>query len=390
MQIKPNKTILSLFTMASIVGCQSEPKTHPHMSTEMPSQEQMNIPAGYASVKIDPQRIQLFGIHTEKIEQRNLAKAIRAVGIVSADERKIVNIQTKFSGWIVDLYVNFTNQTVRKGDPLYSIYSPSLLATQEEYLIAKKGSQNQMKGTFGEEYSQTNIKLFESAKQRLELWDIPQEEIERLDREGTSKRTLTVNSPIDGIVLEKRAFKGMNVEPGMNTLVVADLSTVWILVDIFEQDISLIQVGQKASFTLNAFPGQIFEGKVDFINYVLDSATRTTKVRLDFNNPDFLLKPGMYGTVELSVFLGSKLAVPEEAIIDTGERKIVFIEKEPGFYVPREIQIGSKADGYYQVLGGLQDGEAVVTSAQFLIDSESRIQATGSGMHGGMQMDSKK
>lgn len=384
--------MLSLLIASLIVGCQSEQENETKQQgnhSKMSNMEQMGLPSGYAKVKIDPQRLQLFGIHTQKIEQRNLNKIIRAVGIVSADERKIVNIQTKFSGWIVDLYINFTNQTIRKGDPLYSIYSPSLLATQEEYLIAKKGSQSQMRGTFAEEYSQTNKKLFESAKQRLELLDIPQEEIERLDRQGTPMRTLTVNSPIHGIVLEKRAFKGMNVEPGMNTLVVADLSTVWILADIFEQDISLIQMGQKATFTLNAFPGRVFVGQVDFINFVLDAATRTTKVRLDFKNPDFLLKPGMYGAVELVVSLGSKLAVPEEAVIDTGERKIVFIEKDPGLYLPREIQVGSKADGYYQVLNGLSEGEVVVTSAQFLIDSESRIQATGGGMHGGMRMESK-
>lgn len=380
--------------MASLmVGCQSEQRETDQQKenhSEMSDMKQRNIPSGYAEVNIDPERIQLFGIRTEKVEPKNLSKLIRAVGILSADERKIVNIQTKFSGWIVELYVNFTNQTVNKGDPLYSIYSPSLLATQEEYLIAKKSSQSLMTGIFAEEYSQTNKKLFESTKQRLELWDIPQEEIERLDRQQTPMRTLTVNSPIDGVVLDKKAFKGMNVEPGMNTFVVADLSSVWILADIFEQDISLIQVGQKATFTLNAFPGKSFDGRVDFINYVLDTSTRTTKVRLDFNNPELLLKPGMYGVVELSVPLGSSLAIPEEAIIDTGERKIVFIEKAQGLYVPREIQVGQKSDGYYQVLKGLESGDLVVTKVQFLIDSESRIQATGGGMHGGMKMEPDK
>lgn len=385
--------IVAFFMAITVISCQSEQKPQEQKSersdksTSMSNMEDMP-PPGYVEVKIDPQRIQLFGVRTEKIISRELNKSIRAVGIVAADERRVANVQTKFSGWIVDLYVNFTNQTVNQGEPLFSVYSPALLATQEEYIIAKKGSKNQLKGTFGEEYSRTNQKLLESVRQRLELWDIPQEEIDRLDRQAIPMKTLTIRSPINGIVLQKNAFAGMNVEPGMNIFTVADLSHVWVLADIFEQDIASIRIGQQATLTMNAYPGRTFEGQVDFINYVLDQTTRTTKLRFDFNNMEMLLKPGMYGVIELTIPIGFVLALPEAAVIDTGTKKIVFIEKTPGFYRPIEVQLGAKGGGYYQVLKGLNENDLVVTSSQFLMDSESRIQATGGGMQG-MEMDKK-
>lgn len=388
------KCIIASFLVAMIVtSCQSEQETQDaKLEQEAKSESMSNMegmpPSGYAEVKIDPQRIQLFGVRTEKVISRELNKSVRAVGIVVSDERRVSNIQTKFSGWIVDLFVNFTNQTVSQGEPLFSVYSPALLATQEEYIIAKKGTRNQLKGTFAEEYSRTNQKLLESVKQRLELWDIPQEEIERLDRQAIPVKTLTIRSPIKGIVLQKNAFAGMNVEPGMNIFTVVDLSHVWVLADIFEQDIAFIRMGQQAALKINAFPERTFEGQVDFINYVLDQTTRTTKVRFDFDNPNMLLKPGMYGVIELTIPIGFVLALPEAAVIDTGTKKIVFIEKAPGFYRPIEVQLGSKGGGYYEVLKGLNENDLVVTSSQFLMDSESRIQASGGGMQG-MEMDKK-
>jgi len=201
-------------------------------------------------------------------------------------------------------------------------------------------------------------------------------------------KTLTIRSPINGIVLQKNAFAGMNVEPGMNIFTVADLSHVWVLADIFEQDIASIRMGQQATLTMNAYPGRTFEGQVDFINYVLDQTTRTTKLRFDFHNTEMLLKPGMYGIVDLTIPIGFVLALPEAAVIDTGTKKIVFIEKGPGLYTPVEVELGAKGGGYYQVLKGLNENDLVVTSSQFLMDSESRIQATGGGMQG-MEMKKK-
>jgi Cu(I)/Ag(I) efflux system membrane fusion protein len=385
-------SVAAILVTIIVMGCNSEQsqekKTQQETRPESMSKMKDMPPQGYVEVRIDPERIQLFGVKTEKIISRNLNKFIRAVGIVVADERRVANIQTKFSGWIVDLYVNFTNQSVNKGDPLFSVYSPTLLATQEEYLLAKKGIKNQFKGTFAEEYSNTNQKLLESVRKRLELWDIPKEEIDRLDRQAKAMHTLVIRSPINGIVLQKNAFVGMNVEPGMNTFVIADLSHVWVLADIFEQDIASIRIGQQATLTMNAFKGKNFSGKVDFINYVLDQTTRTTKVRFDFKNSEMLLKPGMYGVVELTIPIGLALALPEAAVIDTGTKKIVFIEKAPGLYRPIEVQLGDKGGGYYQVLKGLNENDLVVISAQFLMDSESRIQASGGGMQG-MEMNKK-
>lgn len=385
--------IVAFLVAIMVISCQSEQKPQEQKLEQNDKPESMSSmegmpPPGYAEVKIDPQRIQLFGVRTEKIISRELNKSIRAVGIVAADERRVANVQTKFSGWIVDLYVNFTNQTVNQGEPLFSVYSPALLATQEEYIIAKKSAKNQLKGTFGEEYSRTNQRLLESVRQRLELWDIPQEEIDRLDQQAIPMKTLTIRSPINGIVLQKNAFAGMNVEPGMNIFTVADLSHVWVLADIFEQDIASIRIGQQATLTMNAYPGRTFEGKVDFINYVLDQTTRTTKLRFDFNNTEMLLKPGMYGVVDLTTPIGFVLALPEVAVIDTGTKKIVFIEKGPGLYSPVEVELGAKGGGYYQILKGLSENDLVVTSSQFLMDSESRIQASGGGMQG-MEMDKK-
>jgi Cu(I)/Ag(I) efflux system membrane fusion protein len=385
--------VVACLLAITVTSCQSEPETQEAKPEQEAKSESMSNmegmpPSGYAEVKIDPQRIQLFGVRTEKVISRELNKSVRAVGIVVADERHVANIQTKFSGWIVDLYVNFTNQTVSQGEPLFSVYSPALLATQEEYIIAKKGARNQLRGTFAEEYSRTNQKLLESVRQRLELWDIPQEEIDRLDRQAIPMKTLTIRSPIKGIVLQKNAFAGMNVEPGMNIFVVSDLSQVWVLADIFEQDIAFIRMGQQAALKINAFPGRTFGGQVDFINYVLDQTTRTTKVRFDFDNPNMLLKPGMYGVIELTIPIGFVLALPEAAVIDTGTKKIVFIEKAPGVYRPIEVQLGSKGGGYYEVLKGLNENDLVVTSSQFLMDSESRIQASGGGMQG-MEMEKK-
>lgn len=367
------------------VGCQSKKEILRANSMHNSAMDD-KIPLGYSDVKIDPERIQLFGIQTQKVIFRDLNKSVRAVGIVDADERRVANIQTKFSGWIVDLYVNFTNKAVNKGDPLFSVYSPVLLSTQQEYIIAKKGLKNQIKGTFGEEYGRTNQRLLESVRQRLELWDVPLEEIDRLDRLDFPDKTITIRSPINGIVLRKNAFAGMNVEPGMNIFVVADLSHVWIMADIFEQDIASVKLKQKAVLTLTAFPGKRFDGKVNFINHVLEPATRTTKVRFDFDNSNMDLKPGMYGTVELSIPIGFVLCLPEASVIDTGTKKIVFIEKSPGFYRPVEVQLGPKGNGCYQVLKGLNENDAVVTSSQFLMDSESRIQATGTKTHG-MEMN---
>lgn len=352
--------------------------------------KEKNPMAGYAEVEIDPERVQLYGITTEKIIVRDLTKTIRTVGIVEVDERRIAYVQTKFKGWIEELFVNFTQIPVNLGQPLFTVYSPELLTAQEEYLLALRDVQHPVQGRFGQELQQSNLALLEAAQRRLELWDVPEEEIERLQKTRIASKTLTIDSPVEGIVLNKNALVGMNVEPGMNIFTIADLSHVWVLADIYEQDISWLKIGQQATLSLLTFPGKTLKGTVSFVNYVVEPSTRTMKVRFDFNNPSYLLKPGMYATVETKINMGQALAVPESAIIDTGERKIVFMVVGKGRFKPIDVKLGFKAGPYYQVLSGLTLNEEVLTSAQFLMDSESRLKAAGGGMQGMEEMGKKK
>lgn len=330
---------------------------------------------GYAAVQIDPQRVQLLGIITEKVSIKNLKKTIRTVGIVEVDERLISTIQTKFTGWIEKLYVNFTGIPVKKGQPLFTVYSQDLFATQQEYLLALKDLEHPISGRFAQELKKASEELLQAARKRFALWDISDEQIKILEQTGQATKTLTMYSPVNGIVLKKNAFVGMNVEPGMELFAVADLSHVWILADVYENDMSLVKVGQKAQIIIPALPQHTITAEATYVSYVVETSTRTAKVRFESDNTDFLLKPGMYTRVDIDIPLGPSLAVKDEAVIDTGKRKIVFVAKGNGHFEPRDVRLGYKANSYYQVLDGLEEGEDVVLSSQFLLDSESRITA---------------
>ena len=337
-------------------------------------QSEQNVP-GYAAIHIDPERVQLFDIKTDTVIVRSLTKIIRTVGTVEVDETRIAHIQTKFTGWIEDLYVNFIGIPVKKEDPLFTVYSPELLATQEEYLLILKDMDHPVEGRFAEEFNQANEQLLKAAQRRLELWDVSSGEIDRLQKERISFRTMLIPSPIDGIVLKKDAFVGMNVAPGLNTYVIADLSYVWLFADIYEPDIPLVKLGQEARLSLDSFPGKTCKGKVAFVDYVVDPSTRTAKVRFEFDNTDYNLKPSMFGKVDMQIPMGKELALSEEAVIDTGKRKIIFVSKGEGHFEPREVKLGFKAGLFYQVLSGVSEGESVAISSQFLLDSESRLKA---------------
>lgn len=324
---------------------------------------------GYAAVHIDSLRVQHMGIITEEITMRTLHKTIRSIGIVEVDETKKSIVQTKFKGWIEELYVNFTGMLIEKNQPLFAVYSPELLATQEELLLALQHE------AYEEESKNYLQSLSQGARVRLELWQVPRAQIHALEKNKKPFRTLIINAPHAGIVLQKMAFIGMNVEPGMPIFTIADLSRVWIVAAIYEQDINLIKMNYRAKISITSLPDKQFEETITFINYVIDTPTRTAKIRFECDNQDYVLKPGMYATVNIKIPLDEALALPEEALIDTGKRKIVFVAVKDGHYEPREIIIGYKADSYYQVLDGLEAGEKVVTSAQFLIDSESRLKA---------------
>ncbi|MBI5967903.1 MAG: efflux RND transporter periplasmic adaptor subunit [Deltaproteobacteria bacterium] len=324
-------------------------------------------------VQISPERQQMIGVRFGTVEKKNLEKIIRTVGRIDYDEKRLVTVSPKIGGWIEDLYVNFTGKYVKKGEPLLTIYSPELVSAQEEYLIALRTAKSLVK---------SGSSLVEPARRRLKLWDITDDQIKALEESGQVRKTLTLHSPFDGFVLERTAYQGMNVMPGMALYRLADLSVVWLYADIYEYELPLIRLGQQATIQLSYYRGETFKGKVIYIYPYLDPATRTAKVRFEFSNPHEKLKPEMYANVEIKVPLGTKLAVPEGAIIDTGLRQVAMIDRGSGYFEPREVKIGTKVDHYYVVIRGLKEGERVVTSANFLIDSESKFKEAVGGMAG--------
>jgi membrane fusion protein, copper/silver efflux system len=333
------------------------------------------------TVEIPPEQQQRIGVKIGMVELRRLDKVIRTTGRVDYDEKRLVTISPKIGGWIEDLYVDFTGAFVKKGDPLLTIYSPELVSTQEEYLVALRAGKELMKSPFPEVASSGNS-LAESARRRLKLWDISDEQIRALEQSGQPMKTLTLYSPYEGFVLEKMVYKGMNVMPGMAMFRLADLSVVWIYADIYEYELPLIRLGQVASVKLTYLPSETFTGKVIYIYPSLDARSRTAKVRIEFQNKNGSLKPEMYADVGIRIELGEKLAVPEGAIIDTGIRQVAFVDKGAGYFEPREVKLGVKVDNYYEVIKGLRAGERVVTSANFLIDSESKFKEAVGGMGG--------
>ena len=333
------------------------------------------------TVQISPEKQQLIGVKFGTVEMRPLEKVIRTVGRIDYDEKRIVTVSPKIGGWIEDLYVDFTGRFVKQGEPLLTIYSPELVSTQEEYLIALRAKRDLSKSPFPE-VAGSGDSLAESAKRRLKLWDINDDQIKALEESGQAKKTLILYSPFSGFVLEKAAYKGMNVMPGVALFKLADLSVVWLIADVYEYELPFIRLGQQASVQLSYIPGEIITGKAIYIYPSLNPETRTAKVRFEIPNSHERLKPEMYANVEIKVHLGQKLTVPEGAIIDTGLRQLAIIDKGNGYFEPREVKVGSKVDNYYEVIKGLKAGERVVTSANFLIDSESKLKEAVGGMAG--------
>lgn len=322
---------------------------------------------------VSPERQQLIGVKTVPVTMRPLDRTVRTVGVVVLDETKVERVHTRFSGWIDNLYVNYTFEHVHKGQALFSIYSPELVATQEEYLIALR-SKEALSGSGYDEISKSSETLLKAAERRLRLWDISQGQIDELARTGKVRDSLVIYSPVSGHVLEKNVFPNTYVEPGTVLYTIADHSNVWVEADVYENEIPLVKVGDEATMTLAALPGREFKGKVTFISPHLDMKTRTAKARLEFENPDLALLPEMYADIVMDVPVGERLAVPDSAVLRTGTSDVVFVSKGGGRMEVRGVKLGAKAGGYYEVLGGLNEGELVVSGARFLIDSESRIQ----------------
>jgi RND family efflux transporter MFP subunit len=330
-------------------------------------------------IRISTEKIQKLGVRTEAATMRALGKTVRAAGRVEPDERRVFAISPKFEGYVERLHVNVTGQPVGKGQPLFEVYSPELVSAQREYAIAAQGVQS-MNAAGGE--AQAGMKqLAESSLARLRNWDLSPEQISALVKTGEAKRTITFRSPASGIVTEKKALQGMRFMPGEMLYQVTDLSSVWVLADVFEQDIGLVKTGAKASVKINAYPGKTFEGKITYVYPTLKAETRTVPIRIELANPGQLLKPAMFSQVEVQV--GGKapvLTVPDSAVIDSGTRRIVLVQLKEGRFEPREVKLGSHSDNYFEVQQGVKEGEQVVVAANFLIDAESNLKAAIGGL----------
>jgi len=334
---------------------------------------------GRAVLALSPERRQVLGVRSEEVKTGRLTRVIRTVGRVAVDERRLHHIHTKYDGYVEHLHVDFTGKFVKRGEPLLSIYSPELVATQQEYLLAYR-AQKQMAGSGIPSVAEGSLNLLEAARQRLLLWDIRPTDIERLERANEVKRTLDLHSDVSGYVVQKMAFHGMRVTPADTLFDIADLSRVWVLADVYESDLPLVRTGMEGEVTVPYLPGKKWRGPVTYVNPTVEEKTRTVKVRLELENSGQALKPDMFADVFLRAALGVGLAVPESAVIDSGGRKLVFLDRGEGRFEPREVQLGVRVGGAFQVLSGLSEGDRVVTSANFLLDSESSLRAALSAM----------
>ena len=334
-------------------------------------------------VEITPEQQKLIGVKTVKVALRPLQKVIRTVGRIEADEGRQVTVNTKVEGWIEKLYVETTGSHVQKGEPLAEIYSPELVATQQEFLIALKWTKDladpkvQNAQDASPELNQMLAKdaeaMLAASKQRLLLWDISAEQIKNIEESGKTIRTLTLYSPASGFITQKMAVSGMKVMPGEKLYDIADLSNLWVIADIYEAELALIKVGDKASITLAYLPGKEISSQIDYIYPSISPETRTVKVRLKLANSESKLKPQMFTNVEIKINLGRKLMIPESAAIDTGKGMVTYVDLGNGAFEPREIKSGLRSDGYIEVLRGLKPGEKVVFAANFLVDSEAQL-----------------
>ncbi len=334
---------------------------------------------GLARIRMNAQKRQLIGVRTAPVTKNAFERTIRAVGRVVPDETRLRQITTKIDGYVERLHANAVGEVVHKGQPLLEIYSPELLASQNEYLVALAARQRTAASTitsvagYGDE-------LVVSSRRRLHLFDVGDDQIDRLERTGTPDRVVTVYAPISGVITARNVVQGQKISSGMALLEVVDLTRVWVLASVYEYELPFVKVGQAATMTLGYLPGKAFDGKVSFIYPTVDPQTRTVQVRVEVQNPGLELKPEMFVDVMLRADLGPRLAVPDSAVLDTGTRSVAFVETAEGVFEPRELKIGLRLADEYEVLEGVSEGERVVVSANFLIDSESKLRAALAGM----------
>jgi len=335
---------------------------------------------GRTAITISPERRQVLGVRSETVKTARVLHRIRTVGTVAVDERRMHHIHTKYDGYVEHLHVDYTGKFVRKGEPLLAIYSPELVATQQEYLLAYRAQARMAESTVRSAV-EGSADLLEAARQRLLLWDIRPEDIAKLEKSGRVTRTLDVYADIGGYVVQKMAFHGMRVTPADALYDIADLSHLWVLADVYEYNLPSVTLGTQGRIEVASLPNRSWRGAVTYISPTVEEKTRTIKVRLEVDNAAGTLKPDMYADVFLQVDLGQGLVVPDGAVIDAGDRRLVFLDRGEGRFEPREVKLGVKVnDGSFQVLSGLADGDRVVTSANFLLDSESSLKAALAGM----------
>jgi Cu(I)/Ag(I) efflux system membrane fusion protein len=374
-------TALAVLAAVSLRGndgavVEAEPQAHDHAA--------MAAAAGEVQpVTLDPESARRIGVTYATAMLRPFARTIATVGNVTFDETRLTDVSPKVEGWVERLYVDFTGAAVRRGQPLLEVYSPMLIAAQEELLLARRLAD--AAASAGGERATANARdLLESARRRLRYWDVSEEAIRGIEEAGTARRTLVLHAPASGVVIEKPAVNGGRVMPGMVLYRIADLSRVWIEGEIFEKDLSLVQVGQRASVTFEAYPGESFPATVTWVYPTVSVEARTGRIRLELANRDLRLKPGMYARVELVAEVDrSALMIPRSAVHFTGERSLVFLRGAGNVLTPREITTGLTAGADVVVLAGLVEGDVVVSSANFLIDAEANMGSSMAGMHGG-------
>ena len=324
-------------------------------------------------IKINPAVVQNIGVKTAVAQRTDIASSFRTIGVVTYDETTMSKIQSKVQGWVEKLYVNSTGEAISKDTILLELFSPDLVATQEEFLLALAYRDTLRKGSH-KGLAKSGDELLAAARRRLMLFDVPAHQIAELEKNKQVKKTLHIHSSAEGVVIKKNVIEGMQVMPGQTLYEVADLSNVWVNVNVYEAEIPLVAVGQEALLTLTAAPGKVFRGKITYVYPFIDQKSRTVTVRLEFKNPDQTLKPDMYGNVVLQADKTKQaVTIPAQAVIRTGERAIVFIDLGGGRFAPREVKYGTENDGKMEILSGVDAGERVVTSAQFLLDSESKL-----------------
>lgn len=345
----------------------------------VPREPQEAAPAagvpGHAAMALESEGLRLAGVRTETVREERLARSIRTVGRVEIDERRLHRAQAKVAGWVEALHVSYTGQEVRRGQPMLSIYSPELLATQEEYLLARRHAERFRASTLPE-VRRGGEELVEAARRRLALFDVPERFLAELEASGAARRTVDLLAPASGFVVSREVVAGAKVEPGMELFTVADLSRVWVEADFYESEARFVAPGRRARLSLPYDPAAVFEAAVSYVYPEVHAEARTLRVRFDLANPGLVLKPGMFVDVELEVDLGEGIVVADSAVLDSGLRQVVFVETGPGRFAPREVRILWRGDGLARLApGAVAAGERVAVRANFLLDSESRLRS---------------